>query len=89
MQKDEGDPRSYNQTCLRAARWHTGGVTLEYDDLPHWEFSVVEISPGRYRGRAIRVGGIIGEATSIAADDVLVDLRRWAQKVEHELASKS
>ncbi|MCP4304591.1 MAG: hypothetical protein GY788_06905 [bacterium] len=64
-------------------------MSIEYDDLPHWEFSVVEVSPGCYRVRAVRDGGIHGEGTGADPDNLLPDLKRWAQKVESELANGS
>jgi len=36
---------------------------FEFDDLPHWEFTVVETSPGIYRVTAVRDGGICGESS--------------------------
>jgi hypothetical protein len=59
---------------------------LQYDDLPHWEFTVDESSPGIYRVLARRDGGIAGEATGPNSDTLLADLRKWAHKTEADLA---
>jgi hypothetical protein len=55
---------------------------VQYAELPEWEFTVEEFSPGGYRVRAIRNGGITGEASGPDPDSLLDDLRRWATRIE-------
>lgn len=57
-----------------------------YDDLPDWEFTVVERSPGVYDVTAIRDGGISGSASGVDPDAALADLRDWAKRVEDDLS---
>jgi hypothetical protein len=57
-------------------------VGIQRADLPAWEFTVNEVSPGVYRVRATRDGGITGDATGSDPDELLDDLQRWARKVE-------
>ena len=40
---------------------------FEFDDLPHWEFTVSEVSAGIYKVTAVRDGGIRGESTGSLA----------------------
>lgn len=51
-------------------------------DLPEWEFSVNEVSPGVYRVCARGDGGLTDEATGADLDAALEDLKRWARRVE-------
>ena len=61
---------------------------LQYDDLPSWEFTVVEATNGIYEVAAIRDGGISGSASGVDPDAALADLRTWATKVERDLAAR-
>lgn len=61
---------------------------LLFDDLPEWEFTVREVSPGTYRLLAVRNGGIRGEATGTDPDAMLSDYKEWARKVEQDLADR-
>ena len=55
---------------------------VQYAELPDWEFTVEELQPGGYRVRAIRNGGITGEASGPAPDTLLDDLKWWATRIE-------
>lgn len=59
-----------------------------FDDLPEWEFSVREVSPGTYCLSAVRNGGIRGEATGTDPDAMLSDYKEWARNVERDLADR-
>jgi hypothetical protein len=61
---------------------------FEFDDLPHWEFTIVEMSPGVYRVTAVRDGGIRAESTGEGPDEMMEDLKAWARKTERDLAAK-
>jgi hypothetical protein len=63
-----------------------GIVGFQYEDLPSWEFTVEEFSPGGYRVRATRDGGITGEGTGVDPDALLEDFKEWARGVEDGLA---
>jgi hypothetical protein len=60
-------------------------VGFQYDDQPHWEFTVVETSAGVYNVNAVRNGGITGGGTGTDPDALLDEFKRWAQKVENDL----
>jgi hypothetical protein len=62
---------------------------LQFDDLPKWEFAVVERSPGIYEIRAVRDGGVHGESTGSDYDTLLEDLKRWAHGVDEDLARRN
>lgn len=59
-----------------------------FDDLPEWEFTVNEFSPGGYRVVAIRNGGIRGGGTGSDPDSLLEDYKVWAREVERDLAAR-
>jgi hypothetical protein len=59
-----------------------------FDDPPHWEFTINEVSARVYRLRATREGGINGEGTGLDADALLDDFKKWARKVEDKLAQR-
>ena len=61
---------------------------FEFDDLPHWEFTMVEMSPGIYRVTAVRDGGIRGESSGSGPDAMMEDLKDWARKTELDLAAR-
>jgi hypothetical protein len=61
---------------------------FEFDDLPHWEFTIVEMSAGIYRVTAVRDGGIRGESSGSGAEAMLEDLKDWARKTERDLAAR-
>lgn len=61
---------------------------FQFDDLPGWEFTVVEQSAGVYRRTAIRDGGITGGGTDTDPDALLDQYKRWAHKVEADLAER-
>lgn len=69
-------------------KWDDSAMGFEFDDLPHWEFTIVEVSPGIYRVMAVRDGGIRGESTGSGPDELLEDLKVWAMKTERNLASR-
>lgn len=50
---------------------------LQYDDLPGWDFTIVEQSAGVYRLTAARDGGIIGGGTDTDPDALLDEYKRW------------
>ena len=60
----------------------------QFDDLPHWEFTAEEISVGVYRVRAVRDGGITGEGTGTDSDALFEEYRKWALRVEGDLAER-
>jgi len=64
------------------------GVGFLFDDLPDWEFTVKEFSPGGYRVVAIRNGGIRGEGTGSDPEGLLEDYKEWARKVDRDLAAR-
>ncbi len=74
---------------VRAERWpyfwHTPQVGIQFDDLPAWEFVVNEASAGVYALKAVRNGGISGEASGSDYDGLLADLKEWAHRVENGL----
>ena len=57
----------------------------EYDDLPGWEFTVAEASPGIYLVTARRDGGIHGDATGTDPDTTLEELKSWAKGTDEGL----
>ena len=57
----------------------------QFDDLPEWEFTIVEISVGVDRVKAVRNGGITGEGSGTDPETTLEDLRIWARRVEDGL----
>ena len=59
-----------------------------FDDLPGWEFTVTEFTPGGYRVIATRDGGIRGEGTGSDSDGLLDDYRAWARTVERDLEQR-
>ena len=61
---------------------------FEFDDLPHWEFTMVEMSPGIYRVTAVRDGGIRGESTGSGPEELMENLKVWAKKTELDLAAR-
>ena len=61
---------------------------FEFDDLPKWEFTMVEMSPGIYRVTAVRDGGIRGESTGSGPEELMEDLKVWAKKTELDLAAR-
>ena len=61
---------------------------LQFDDLPAWEFTIVESSAGVYRLNAVREGGITGGGTGTDSDALVDQFKRWAHKVEDELAER-
>jgi hypothetical protein len=61
----------------------------QFDELPRWEFTVVEADRAMYKVRALRDGGISGEATDSDPDAALEGLRQWAAKVEADLAARA
>ena len=61
---------------------------FQFDDLPHWEFTVKETSPGIYRLNAVRDGGITGGGTGTDSDALMEEFKSWAHKVEGELAER-
>lgn len=61
---------------------------FHYEDLPRWEFRVVETSAGIYRLDAVREGGITGAGTGTDPDELLDQFKRWAHKVEHDLVKR-
>ena len=54
---------------------------VEYPELPGWEFTVNEVSPGQYRVRAVGPRGITGESGAVEPDTALEELRQWARTV--------
>jgi hypothetical protein len=64
------------------------GMGTVYPDLPEWEFVVEEFTKGGYRVRAIRSGGVTGEATGVDPARMLSDLREWAAQVETDLSRR-
>jgi hypothetical protein len=64
-------------------------VGFQFDDLPHWEFSIEEFSPGGYRLHAVRDGGIHGEGTGVDPDALLEEFKTWARRVEEDLAGRA
>ena len=68
---------------------HSVCMGLQFDDLPRWEFSAVERSPGIYEIRAVRDGGVTGESTGSDYDTLLEDLKQWARGVEDDLARRN
>ena len=62
---------------------------IEFEDLPHWEFTVVEFSPGSYRIKAVRDGGVRGEGTGTDPDSLLDEFKQWAHNVEKDVATKT
>ncbi len=56
-----------------------------FDDLPEWEFTVHEFSPGGYSVTAVRNGGIRGEGTGSDPDELLETYTEWARKVNRDL----
>lgn len=61
---------------------------FEFDDLPHWEFTVAEESAGVYRVTAVRDGGIRGDGRGSEPEALMADLKDWARKTERDLASR-
>lgn len=61
---------------------------FEFDDLPDWEFTIVEMSVGIYRVTAVRDGGIRGESTGPDAEPMMEDLKIWARKTDIDLSAK-
>jgi hypothetical protein len=78
---------------LRLSRFDSpvivGCVELQFDDLPRWEFTVEEFTPGGYRVRAVRDGGITGEGNGVDPDALLDEYKAWARGVERDLANRS
>jgi hypothetical protein len=62
-------------------------VGFQFEDLPRWEFTVEEFSPGGYRVRAVRDGGITGEGFD--PDALLNEYKDWARRVEQDLADRA
>ncbi len=61
----------------------------QYEELPRWEFTIVEASLGLYTVRAVGDGGLQAESKATADPEAaLKDLRSWAQNVEDDLARK-
>jgi hypothetical protein len=56
----------------------------QFAELPRWEFTVDEESPGIYRVKAVRDGGITGEACGSDSDPLLDDLKQWAHTVDRD-----
>lgn len=65
-----------------------GGVGLEYSELPGWEFTVIEVSPGQYRVRAVGPRGVTSEAGAVDPETALEDLRQWAKTVRTSSTDK-
>ena len=61
---------------------------FEFDDLPHWEFTVSEVSAGICKVTAVRDGGIRGESTGSGPDLLMQDLKDWARRTECNLAAR-
>lgn len=61
---------------------------IQFDDLPSWEFSSVEITPGIYSVKATRDGGVVGESTGSHHETMVEGLRDWALKVDRDLADR-
>lgn len=59
-----------------------------FDDLPAWEFTVKEVSPGTYCVTAVRNGGVRGEGTGTDPDALLEDYKGWAHKVDRDLEER-
>jgi hypothetical protein len=64
-------------------------VVRQFEEFPHWEFTVSEVTDGVYRVRALRDGGISGEATDPDPDTAIEGLRTWAHKVEKDLEARA
>ena len=61
---------------------------IQFEDLPEWEFTVVEQSAGIYQITAVRNGGIHGDSTGSDFDGLMEDLKAWARKTERDLAAR-
>lgn len=61
---------------------------LLFDDLPEWEFTVEEFSPGGWRVIAVRNGGVRGEGTGVDSDALLEDFKEWARGVDRDLSER-
>jgi len=61
---------------------------FQFDDLPHWEFTILERSVGVYNVTAIRDGGVRGESAGSDPDALMEDLKVWARKTERDLAAR-
>ena len=64
-------------------------VGRQFEELPLWEFTVVEVERASYRVEARRDGGIRGEAIDVDPERALVGLRDWAAGIERQLAARS
>jgi hypothetical protein len=72
----------------RRAACQDEDVGFLFDDLPEWEFTVREFSPGGYRVTAVRNGGVRSEGTGSDPDALLEDYKVWARKVDLDLAAR-
>ena len=61
---------------------------FEFDDLPHWEFTMVETSAGIYTVTAVRDGGIRSQRRGSGPEELMEDLKVWARKTELDLAAR-
>ncbi len=61
---------------------------LQYEDLPQFEFTVVETSAGVYGLNAVRDGGVTGGGSGTDPDELLDEFKRSAHKVEDDLAKR-
>lgn len=61
---------------------------LQFDDLPLWEFTMIEMSPGIYRVTAVRDGGIRGESSGSGPEAMMEDLKDWARKTDLDLEAR-
>ena len=55
-------------------------MTIRFDDLPRWQFSIDETSPGLYAMEAVRDDGIRGQASG--PERMFDDLKDWARKID-------
>ena len=64
-----GQPEFGNQVVL--GQWIPGQMGIEYPELPGWEFTVIEDSPGQSRVRAVGPRGVTGESSAVDVDSAL------------------
>lgn len=62
---------------------------MDCQDLPLWEFTERELSPGLYEVVAARDGGITGSGSGTDPEALMADLREWARKVDAEVGDRA
>ena len=54
---------------------------IEYPDLPGWEFTTNQVSPGEFRIGVVGPGGVNAESGIVEdPDDCIEEMREWARR---------